>query len=109
VLDASLEIGAKPAVLLELQDAAGKTHDVAAQVEVRSCRQTEGRHLVGATITEIDPASRMQLMEWCYVVCSHERLRGARPAAPPREREAIVLPLPAPAPTIEGLPDVAVA
>ena len=21
-------------------------------------------------------------MEWCYVVCSHERLRGHRPATP---------------------------
>ena len=80
VLDAPLEIGAKPAVLLELQDAAGEAHEVAAQVEVRSCREVEGRHLVGATITEIDPASRMRLMEWCYVVCSHERLRGHRPA-----------------------------
>jgi cellulose synthase (UDP-forming) len=97
VLDAPLEIGAKPAVLLELQDAAGVAHDVAAQVEVRSCREAEGRHLVGATITEIDPVSRMHLMEWCYVVCSHERLRGRRPAvAPSREREVIVLPLPAP-------------
>jgi hypothetical protein len=37
----------------------------------------------------------MHLMEWCYVVCSHERLRGRRPAAPTAERDAIVLPLPA--------------
>ena len=58
--------------------------------------RSDGRHLVGATITEIDPASRMRLMEWCYVVCSHERLRGHRPATvPAREAEAIVLPLPA--------------
>ena len=37
----------------------------------------------------------MRLMEWCYVVCSHERLRGHRPATPAEQREAIVLPLPA--------------
>ncbi|HEY2334687.1 MAG TPA: glycosyltransferase [Solirubrobacterales bacterium] len=97
VLDAPLPVGAKPALLLELRDAAGEPHEVAAQVEVRSCRESDGRHLVGATITEIDPASRMRLMEWCYVVCSHERLRGRRPAAPIRERDAIVVPLPAPA------------
>jgi hypothetical protein len=36
-------------------------------------------------------------MEWCYVVCSHERLRGHRPAAP-AGREPIVMPLGAPAP-----------
>jgi len=105
VLDAPLEIGAKPAVLLELQDAAGEAHEVAAQVEVRSCREVEGSHLVGATITEIDSISRMHLMEWCYVVCSHERLRGHRPAMPTPEAEAIVLPLPTP----EAAPQAAVA
>jgi glycosyl transferase family 2/PilZ domain-containing protein len=97
VLEAPLEVGVRPAILLELEDATGKVHEVAAQVEVRSCREADGRHLVGATITAIDPASRMRLMEWCYVVCSHERLRGHRPTtAPTTEREAIVLPLPEP-------------
>jgi hypothetical protein len=106
VLEAPLTVGAKPAVLLQLEDATGAPHEVAAQVEVRSCREADGRYLVGATITEIDPASRMRLMEWCYVVCSHERLRGHRPAAPTDERDAIVLPLPA-APT--AAPQAAVA
>ncbi len=98
VLDAPLEIGARPAVLLALADAAGDSHEVVAQVEVRSCRESEGRYLVGATILDLDPNSRMRLMEWCYVVCSHERLRGHRPALPAGEGEAIVLPLPALAP-----------
>jgi cellulose synthase (UDP-forming) len=99
VLDAPLEVGSRPAILLELQSAAGEVHEVAAQVEIRSCREVEGRHLVGATITEMDPASRMRLMEWCYVVCNHERLRGRRPAAPPVQgADAIMLPLPEPAP-----------
>jgi cellulose synthase (UDP-forming) len=97
VLDAPLPIGARPAILLELEDACGEPHEVATQVEVRSCREADGRWLTGATIEEIDPTSRMQLMEWCYVVCSHERLRGHRPASP-IEAEPIVLPLPAPAP-----------
>jgi cellulose synthase (UDP-forming) len=105
VLDAPLEVGARPAILLELHDAAGEPHEVAAQVEVRSCREADGRHLVGATITEIDSASRMHLMEWCYVVCSHERLRGRRPATPIPEAEAIVLPMPAP----QATPQTAVA
>ena len=81
-------------MLLELADATGETHEVTAQVEVRSCREADGRFLVGATIVEIDPDSRLRLMEWCYVVCSHERLRGHRPAAPPLpESEAIVVSL----------------
>ncbi|HSR94947.1 MAG TPA: glycosyltransferase [Solirubrobacterales bacterium] len=92
VLDAPAEVGERPAILLELEDAAGEAHEVAAQVEVRSCREADGHYLIGATIEEMDPASRMRLMEWCYVVCSHERLRGRRPAAP-AVREPIVMPL----------------
>ena len=42
VLEAPLEVGATPAVLLQLEDAAGEPHEVAAQVEVRSCREAGG-------------------------------------------------------------------
>jgi hypothetical protein len=87
-------------------------HEVAAQIEVRSCREADGRHLIGATVEEMDSVSRMRLMEWCYVVCSHERLRGRRPAAPATalEDETIVLPLdaaPAPRPALEEAPEAA--
>ena len=54
LLVAALAVGATPAVLLQLEDAAGEPHEVAAQVEVRSCREADGRFLTGATITEID-------------------------------------------------------
>ncbi|HEX6204175.1 MAG TPA: PilZ domain-containing protein, partial [Solirubrobacterales bacterium] len=95
VATAPLEVGSQPAVLLGLTDAAGEPHEIAAKVEVRTCReaQTEGSFLIGATILEIDPEARLQLMEWCYVVCSHERLRGRRPAIPLPESEAIVVAL----------------
>jgi cellulose synthase (UDP-forming) len=109
VLDAPAKVGERPAVLLELEDAAGNAHEVAAQVEIRSCREADERYLIGATIEQIDPASRMRLMEWCYVVCSHERLRGHRPAAP-ATREAIVMPLeaaPAPIRNLEEAPKAA--
>jgi cellulose synthase (UDP-forming) len=93
VAEAPLEIGKRPAVLLELADATGACHEVTAQVEIRSCREVEGSFLIGATIVEIDPEARLRLMEWCYVVCSHERLRGHRPAAPISETDAIVVSL----------------
>ncbi len=94
VAEAPLEVGARPAILLKLADATGELHEVSAQVEVRSSREADGRFLIGATIADIDPDSRLQLMEWCYVVCSHERLRGHRPAARPvPESEAIVVAL----------------
>jgi cellulose synthase (UDP-forming) len=98
VLDAPVAVGSKPSVLLMLHDAAGEPHEVAAEVEVRSCREEDGRHLVGATIRQIDPEARMHLMEWCYVVCNHEQLRGLRPTAPQGSRDAIVVPLPAQVP-----------
>jgi cellulose synthase (UDP-forming) len=93
VTEAPLEIGARPAVLLQLADATGAVHEVTAQVEVRSCREVEGSFLIGATIADIDPAARLRLMEWCYVVCSHERLRGHRPSHPLPEADAIVISL----------------
>ncbi|HWO83769.1 MAG TPA: cellulose synthase catalytic subunit [Solirubrobacterales bacterium] len=93
VAAAPLEIGSEPAVLLTLTDAAGSEHEVAAKVEVRTCREVEGSFLIGATIREIDPEARLRLMEWCYVVCTHERLRGRRPTAPIPESEAIVVSL----------------
>jgi cellulose synthase (UDP-forming) len=93
VAAAPIEIGARPAILLELEDAAGDRHQIATQVEVRSCREADGSFLVGATILDIDPEARLALMEWCYVVCSHERLRGRRPAGVVPETEAIVVSL----------------
>jgi cellulose synthase (UDP-forming) len=93
VAEAPLRLGSRPAVLLQLADATGAVHEVSLQVEVRSCREAAGRYLVGATIADVDPASRLRLMEWCYVVCSHERLRGLRPSLPARASEAIVVSL----------------
>jgi hypothetical protein len=100
VLEAPLPVGARPTILLKLQDSTGEAHEVAAYVEVRSCRDVDGRYLLGATIEDIDPEARMLLMEWCYVVCNHERLRGHRPDIPASESESIVMPLGTPTPQI---------
>lgn len=93
IAEAPLELRSEPAVLLQLADARGMMHEVAAKVEVRTCREVEGKHLIGATILEIDPDARLHLMEWCYVVCTHERLRGHRPVTPFTGEEAIVVSL----------------
>ncbi|MFL5898267.1 MAG: glycosyltransferase family 2 protein [Solirubrobacterales bacterium] len=109
VAEAPLELGSEPAVLLQLADAAGDLHEVAVKIEVRTCRQVEASHLVGATIVEIDPDARLRLMEWCYVVCTHQRLRGERPAASRAGEEAIVVSLdesrePEPVPVRPSIP-----
>jgi cellulose synthase (UDP-forming) len=99
VMDAPLPVGSRPVVRLTLADATGASHEVPLTAEIRSCRQVDDQHLVGARIVAIDPFARLNLMEWCYVVCSHERLRGHRPsvAALPVPAERIVIPVDAPA------------
>jgi hypothetical protein len=39
--------------------------------------------VLGTRIVELEPAARIALMEWCYVVCSHQEVRGIRPGARP--------------------------
>jgi hypothetical protein len=114
VMESALPVGSRPRLDLRLADATGATHDVALRAEVRSCRQAGESFLVGASIVEIEPHARLRLMEWCYVVCSHERLRGCRPGVEPpvADGEPIVVPvddLPeatvrplAPAPAVTG-------
>jgi cellulose synthase (UDP-forming) len=96
VVPEPLPVGSQPTVLLELEDTEGVGSVIAAKIEVRSCRRGNGNHLVGATIVEIDSDSRMRLMEWCYVVCNYQRLRGGRPLGEVVERERILVPLGAP-------------
>ena len=93
VLDAPLEVGSRPVVQLRLPDATGAEHDVPVRIEVRSSRASGEDNVIGASIVSIDPTARLRLMEWCYVVCSHERLRGRRPADPAALPEPIVVPL----------------
>ncbi|NLT06776.1 MAG: glycosyltransferase, partial [Solirubrobacterales bacterium] len=94
VMDGPLRVGSRPLVHLRLPDARSEVHDVPVRIEVRSSRATGAGTLVGASIVAIDPVARMRLMEWCYVVCSHERLRGHRPSdLPPAATEPIVVPV----------------
>jgi hypothetical protein len=64
---------------LELEDSRGQEREVHLVAEVRSCRAGDDGQLVGTRIVELEPAARVALMEWCYVVCSHAEVRGSRP------------------------------
>jgi cellulose synthase (UDP-forming) len=76
---APLTVGERVPVGLRLEDSRGRRRDVHVVVEVRSCRAGADGHLVGTRIAELEPAARVALMEWCYVVCSHAEVRGTRP------------------------------
>ena len=75
VAAAPLEVGSRPAVLLGLTDAAGEPHEIAARIEVRTCRQSEwlrGRR----------PAAPLPESEAIVVALDHYRDRGAIPLQP---------------------------
>jgi len=91
---APIEVGARVPVRLQLEDSEGAPRDVHAIVEVRSCRPSADGFVLGTRIAELAPAARVALMEWCYVVCSHQEVRGTRPGA----RPALEPVPPAPAP-----------
>jgi cellulose synthase (UDP-forming) len=93
VLDGPTPVGYQPLVNLRLPDATGAERDVRVRAEVRSCRENGEKWFVGARILGMEPDSRMSLMEWCYVVCSHERLRGHRPLERPAHAEPILVPV----------------
>jgi cellulose synthase (UDP-forming) len=85
VATAPLEVGAQVPIRLQLEDSEGEARDVHVVTEVRSCRAGADGYAVGARIVELEPAARVALMEWCYVVCSHQEVRGTRPG----ERAAV--------------------
>jgi hypothetical protein len=81
LVTAPLEVGAHVPIRLRLEDSEGRDRDVQVLAEIRSCRASDDGYVLGARIADITPEARVALMEWCYVVCSHAEVRGARPGA----------------------------
>ena len=110
---APVEVGAQVPVRLQLENSEGATRDVHVVAEVRSCRPSEDGFVLGTRIAELEPAARVALMEWCYVVCSHQEVRGTRPGSGPSKPPALPVgpqPLvPQPAASIEPVVDAAAA
>ncbi len=88
---APLEVGATVPIRLRLEDSEGADRDVRVVAEVRSCRPSRDGYVLGTRIAELEPEARVALMEWCYVVCSHQEVRGTRPGAR-RDAEPAALP-----------------
>ncbi len=109
LVSAPIEVGAQVPIRLRLEDSEGAPRDVHVVAEVRSCRPEGDGHVLGTRIVELEPEARVALMEWCYVVCSHQEVRGTRPG----DRRAVGAPavapsrrVPQPAATLEPV-DVA--
>jgi cellulose synthase (UDP-forming) len=78
---APIDVGAQVPIRLQLEDSEGVVRDAHVVAEVCSCRQDEEGFVLGTRIVELEPVARVALMEWCYVVCSHQEVRGTRPGA----------------------------
>jgi hypothetical protein len=109
---APIEVGACVPIRLRLEDSEGEPRDVHVAVEVRACRPSQDGHLLGTRIVALEPEARVALMEWCYVVCSHQEVRGTRPGERPvattEQPAALLAPpprlVPQPAASIEPVP-----
>jgi cellulose synthase (UDP-forming) len=88
LVTAPIEAGARVPIRLRLEDSEGAARDVNLTAEVRSCRQGEDGYVLGTRIVELEPHARVALMEWCYVVCSHQEVRGTRPGSRPASAPA---------------------
>jgi cellulose synthase (UDP-forming) len=110
VVSAPIEAGTHVPIRLQLEDSEGVGRDVHVVAEVRSCRPGADGFVLGTRIVELDPAARVALMEWCYVVCSHQEVRGTRPGArsagAPTALPSVPL-VPQPAASIEPVTGVA--
>jgi glycosyl transferase family 2/PilZ domain-containing protein len=114
---APIAVGARVPMRLALEDSEGAARDVHVVAEVRSCRPSGEEFVLGTRIVELEPAARVALMEWCYVVCSHQEVRGTRPgehrpgtAEQPAATPAPQRLVPQPAASLEPLAaDIAVA
>jgi cellulose synthase (UDP-forming) len=100
-LTAPVEAGQRVPVRLRLEDSRGQEHDVHVMSEVRSCRPGADGWVVGTRIVDLEPEARVALMEWCYVVCSHQEVRGTRPSALPEAGRTQAPLVPQPAARIE--------
>jgi len=114
LVSAPLEPGARVPISLCLEDSEGESHDVRVVAEVRSCRPSGDGYVLGTRIVELEPQARVALMEWCYVVCSHQEVRGTRPGArtPDAPPQPVAVPrpprlVPQPAASLEPVPAVA--
>lgn len=76
---APIATGSRVPISLRLEDSEGEEREVHVVAEVRSCRASGTEWVLGTRIVELEPAARVALMEWCYVVCSHQEVRGTRP------------------------------
>ena len=68
---------------LPIPTLSGQPETVSLDVVVQSCRPLGSSWVIGTRIVDSDEAAARRVVEYCYVVCQVERLRGGSPVALP--------------------------
>jgi cellulose synthase (UDP-forming) len=82
-LSAPLRPGTAATATVQLPGLSGEVHPVALRLEVQSCRPRGDEWAIGARIAGCSDEVERRIVEYCYVVCQGNRLRGAEPLALP--------------------------
>lgn len=74
-----IEVGTELMLATRLSDAHGHPFDLEARARVVMCRPDGDGFQLGTEFTAIGNDDKNRLVEFCYIVCPWERLRGDRP------------------------------
>ena len=106
VVESAIEPGTEVTLTTRLCDASGAPFDAALRARVVLCRPEGDGFQLGTVFVDISPTVMRRLVEFCYIVCPYERLRGTRPvdqteqadgidpSAPPRPQPDVQEPAP---------------
>jgi cellulose synthase (UDP-forming) len=76
----AVPVGAPVELRFWLPDAAGERREAVVDAEVRSCRRASGGHRLGLRFFSVNAQAEQAIVEYCFVVNTHERLRATMPA-----------------------------
>ena len=91
-LPTALEPGSLVTATVPLPTLSGVAETVDLDLVVQSCRPHGSSWVIGTRIVDSDDAAARRVVEYCYVVCQGERLRGAAQVALPAPAVAGVVP-----------------
>ena len=82
-LPTALEPGSLVTATVPLPTLSGVAETVDLDLVVQSCRPHGSSWVIGTRIVDSDDAAARRVVEYCYVVCQGERLRGGAQVALP--------------------------
>jgi cellulose synthase (UDP-forming) len=82
-LSSPLVPGTTAMATVQLPGLSGAVHPVELRLEIQSCRPRGDEWAIGARVAGCSDEAERRVVEYCYVVCQGNRLRGSEPLALP--------------------------